>query len=1041
MRGILAIVATAALAIGAAFAVAPTTTVIVELAADPGAVYKARLEQNGQSVSDAQLEQYRAQLVAQQNALLTRLTAAAIPYQVATAEIRKPGGITAATIEHRYTLVYNGIALVVSINDVARLRSIAGVKDVHRARELSVDLDHSVPFTHAPQVYGGYPELTPFDHENEGFEGQGMVISVIDTGIEWHHEMFGNDPTPPRLGVLPSSALVPTNPKVIYYLPMSDLAVEDGFGHGTHVASTAAGYLGFTAGADGIPLNADDVPLHGMAPQARLMAYGVCSNVVSTPGSLLGVGPGGCLNVNTLTALEDSMSHKTKTGFPKPVPQVINMSLGGNYGTPDDESAAAASNAALLGAIVVAAAGNAGDVPTIISSPSVGRHVISVAAGTDPGSSSNWFVDVLDPGSFPASVTGAQTPAVQYPQAPGQRSGISTIPVSGTPSPAATSIAQYYVYVANGTTAAQYPAAVSGRIALIDVGGASGVYAETINNAAIAGAVAALLIDDGDGATGVVGQIPVALLHPVEAQYLLGLIGPSPADGAISPMPIRVNPAPAHFESAIAGFSSRGPVPGFGQVKPDVTAPGVQIVAAIPPASVIGAVFALPDGLNYAPLDGTSMATPHVAGAAALVKQANPSWTPDMVRTALINTATQMRDAQDQQQPYGPGSPSLHAQGGGYIDVRAAAQAKALMGVRGDGIDAPSILGSHSFGVVPSINTRCVSQQTVPVEIRDLRGTGGTYTLAVHGIRGADREGVELTLSTAQVSVPANGHASFDTGVRFDGDRIRDDDFLELQWFVVATRSDSTERLSMPLYYRAVPSVPAGNGGENTQTQLYSGTLGLGSQDAGQGQQYVDVPVQVAPGTFRLEGLLEGDTVTNVAYPDLDLELYDPSGALLESSANPGSVESVDVEITTGGTYVFRVVNFLNHGAGYDLTVTMHATPGIAPATLDPIQADRMGEEGPTDLDGNILLSWHGSGQETAYEVQSRLDGGEWTTRKVLPASASSFKFQNLGNGIYDFRILSRFPGQICTFVAAPSEVRSVAVVRSRRGILTPSVQ
>src|SRR5215210_4488175 len=215
-----------------------------------------------------------------------------------------------------------------------------------------------------------------------------MYVSVIDTGIDWTHPMFGGDPTPPRLAVAPASASVPTNQKVVYYLPLTDVAVEDGFGHGTHVASTAAGYLAMHPGPDGLPGTADDIRLHGVAPQAKLMSYKVCSDIISTASQVQPLG--GCESSNTIMALEDAMSPVTLTGQSKPVAHVINLSLGGSGG-PFEPTAIACSNAALAGATVVAASGNSGPGEGTTGSPAAGIHVISVGATTHPGVAGSSF--------------------------------------------------------------------------------------------------------------------------------------------------------------------------------------------------------------------------------------------------------------------------------------------------------------------------------------------------------------------------------------------------------------------------------------------------------------------------------------------------------------------------------------------------------------------------------------------------------------------------------------------------------------------------
>ena len=325
--------------------------VIVELKDEPGAVYKARTEKSGATVSQDQLRAYRDQLSTKQDDFLTALSLNGVPATVVTRNVMNYDGSLAASVPLRYTLVLDGLALNVPESSIAALRSMPQVKSVHSDERLTTNLNNSVPYIRAPQVYGKYPELTPFDTFNEGYEGQGMYVSIIDTGVDWTHPMFGGDTTPPRLAVLPAGPIQSkTNQKVVYYFPLTDIAVEDGFGHGTHVASTVAGYLAQTP---------DGIRLHGVAPQAKLLSYKVCSDIELTISQVQPIG--GCDSSNIIMALEDSISPFTLNNpqLPKPVAHVINMSLGGSRG-PDNPTAIAASNAALTGTIVVAASGNSG---------------------------------------------------------------------------------------------------------------------------------------------------------------------------------------------------------------------------------------------------------------------------------------------------------------------------------------------------------------------------------------------------------------------------------------------------------------------------------------------------------------------------------------------------------------------------------------------------------------------------------------------------------------------------------------------------------
>lgn len=420
-------------------------SVIVELQDDPGAVYKARIEKAGGAVSSEQVQAYRDGLRVKQDQFLSALSSSGVTYTLMSRDIKNLNGSVAATVPLRYTLVYNGMALKVAPSAIPGIRSMAQVKSVKPNTTLQPTLSTSVKYIRAPQVYGAVQELSQFDDLREGYEGQGMHVSIIDTGVDWTHPMFGGDPTPPRLGVAPPTpAATSTNKKVVYYLPLTDSAAYDGFGHGTHVASTVAGYLAQAPGPDRLPNTADDIRLHGVAPQAKLMSYKVCSDAGSTAGALGVPLPIGCQTADIITALEDSVSPFTLTGQPKPVANVINMSLGGGGG-PNEPSAIAASNAALAGAIVVAASGNSGPGEGTTGSPAAGTHVISVGATTHPGGGSLWSVDVLQSGAVPAGSTGAITPAAALPKATGF-DRLKLYPMAGAPAPTLGSIAQRVTY-------------------------------------------------------------------------------------------------------------------------------------------------------------------------------------------------------------------------------------------------------------------------------------------------------------------------------------------------------------------------------------------------------------------------------------------------------------------------------------------------------------------------------------------------------------------------------------------------------------------
>lgn len=994
---------------------------IVQLDDPPAAWFMAQQRQAGLEVSAEDIENFREALTEGQVDFLSALDDLGIDYRLET--IRVPdfdGGTTRVSL--RYTLVLNGMTLELDDSVVDDVRAMPQVKSMERNWIHFPSLNNSVSYIRAPRVYGDVAELTRYDDHREGFEGQGMKIAVIDTGIDWTHEMFGDDPTPPRFGLAPEAAAVDTHEKVIYYLPMID-AVEDAHGHGTHVASTAAGYLGFAPGDDGVPLTEDDVEVFGVAPQARLMGYSVCSNVGSTAAVF------GCPAALTTMALEDAVSPRTLTGFPKPVADVVNLSLGG-AGGPDDTTATAASNAALTGTIVVAAAGNDGPAERTVGSPSAGRHVISVAATNDPGVYPS-SIDVLE------GTGGGVEPGT--PKIIADFAGDS----NATMGPAG--LSGHYVFAGRADTPDQVPLAVAGNICLTIRGSTqeieaadsgTGLFANKAANCEAKGATAMVLYNNEPGRPGPLlapSGIPVYSISLSDGQLLQDL--GYDATG-VSNHPIRINlPDPALHDPGVTGFSSRGPVQGLGQVKPDIAAPGHMILAAAsafaPPVVAVGS----PTG--YAAISGTSMATPHMTGVAALVRQAHLDWTPDMVRTALINTATNPREANGAPEAAGAATDDIVSQGGGLVDVEQAVNARALMGVGGDGVNAPGILGSHSFGAVPVVNSRVSHTESVTVTIRDLSGEGGSYDLSVANNRDLEIDGIDAVVSPASVTVPADGKASFTASVTVDGDAVRSTDGLQTQWFVNARRSDGAEKLRMPFYLLPTDTLPAGSA--STETRTFEGTILVGDQNLGlvEGVTYNDHEVEGDATVLRLTADLDFPPIVEGNVPDIDLFVMGPDGEEVASSTNPGGPESVSFRVEEFGTYTFRVNGWLN--AATDYTLTVEKEIGGEPPAINAIQGEYTNEAGESvDFDGTYAVDWTPPpGDVQRYEIERSVNGGAFEPVAEVEAGVNSYEETGLGNGRYAYRVRALYPGQIGFYVSPPSDEVEVVVDHRQQADIT----
>jgi subtilisin family serine protease len=1006
-----------------------TKSVIVQLRDEPAAVWKARQQKAGNTVTDEQLQAYRNSITTKQNAFLADLQARGVSYQIDGVDIKDFTGATQMRADYRFNLVLNGITLKVPAAAINIIKAMPQVKSVKPNDNLKLMLNKSVPYINAPAVYGQYPELTPFDNFREGYEGQGINIAVLDTGIDWTHAMFGGDPTPPRLGIAPPLAALNSNQKVIYYLSFTGGLIDD-YGHGSAASSNIAGYAAMAPGADLIPGTVDDFRVHGVAPQAKLMGYKVC------------LGVGSCVSASTILGIEDAVSPVTLTMQPKPVAHVINMSLGG-AGGPDSDTAVAADNAALLGTIVVASAGNEGPGEGTVGAPAAGRHVISVGATSDPASAnSTWSADILKASAIPSAVTGAVTPANTLAKQEGFNR-IRLYKMAESPDPAAASVAQRYVMINLADIGSTYPASVSGRIALIkDSGLASGTFFDICNNAAANGAIGAILISDTTNPTAVHGLIPCSIASPTDGEVLIDALSSTddnavdPENGAISEMPIRLNPYLNDvFVGETTSFSSRGPVQGLGQVKPDVTAPGLGITSAtirVGSADANGGHMFDPTGFVAA--TGTSFSGPHVAGSVALIKQAHLNWSPDMVRTALINTSTNLRTANGTPKADGATSDSINEQGGGLVDVAAAVNTKALMGVEGDGIAAPGILGSHSFGEKAVLNNRIANTFSVNVIIRDVSGQGGTYSLSTANNRSTNQDGVSTSVSDTSVNVPANGSATFTASITIDGNVVRSTAIQQFQWYVVA--ASGGKKIRMPMYLQATPSLPGDTVG-STVTDVYTGTV-LAS-DGGvqrdnevyllQDATYVDIPFEVDSSTLKLDGTLNWDitdTPAGVGLPDLDFLLFDPNGNQIGDSGNSNTPEHIAANTTIPGTYIWRVYGWAGAATDFELT-SVQLKGGSAPL-VQPFASDFTKDGARHDFDGNYTINWTPRGAVEGYEVEQSTDGVNWTVAGTTDGNTTSGSFSNMADGTYQYRVRAITPGRVGKFVTQPSNVESIKV-------------
>ncbi|MGZ6141796.1 MAG: S8 family serine peptidase [Myxococcales bacterium] len=562
-------------------------TVVLELAGDP--VAKARAQAPGMKLATSAKLNIEAQLRSYQDSLVPSIEAR--------------GG----TVLAKFQNAINGIKVRATPDKIAALATLPGVVSVKTVGTYKRLNSISVPFIGAPHVWA----------TKNGFRGEHVKVAIVDTGIDFTHANFGGPGTPDAYNAAFAADTQPADPALFgpnapkvkggidlvgddydpsnpQATPQPDPNPLDCGAHGTHVAGTVAG---FGVLADGTtfkgPYDASTPGQRwmvgpGVAPEADLYAVRV-------------FGCGGSTNV-----IVDALDWAVQNDM-----QVVNMSLGSPFGSAGDADAEASENAAKAGIIVVAAAGNEGAGNYITGSPAAGDKVISVAA-----------MDSNDPKSYPgvnlslangAKVVAQNSNNAQY---------------NGTP------LAVYVLPdgqggVSLGCDEAEYvDANIAGKLVIAQRGTCARVLRAQLGFKH--GAAAVALINNGPGYpyfegdiqtldNSAVVTIPFLGIQTKDAGALVGTANAMLAD--------KVDIADPLWH-AFADFSSGGPRTGDGKLKPDVSAPGVNITSSYMGSGNQGAAFS-----------GTSMATPHVTGVAALALQAHPDWSSDDVRTAILNTA------------------------------------------------------------------------------------------------------------------------------------------------------------------------------------------------------------------------------------------------------------------------------------------------------------------------------------------------------------------------------------------------------------------
>jgi subtilisin family serine protease len=400
-------------------------------------------------------------------------------------------------------------------------------------------------------------------------------------------------------------------------------SARDTDGHGTHTATTAAGHR-INASIFGTLLGA----VQGMAPRARIAAYKACW---LRPGDLRA----SCSTSDLTNAIDMAVADGV---------HIINYSVGSSLRTAVAADDVALMAAAKAGVLTSVAAGNEGPNLGTVGSPAGAPWVITTGASSRDGQRFEEALEVLSPPSIAGKYAVKEasfTPAL-----------IDNDPIEGL---------LVLVDDNDGTAGTTFDACeplvngsdVSGNIAFIQRGGCS--FQTKILNAEEAGAIAALVFNiagkpfvmTSDPALLTLPEIPALMIGQADGNLILDEINADQTVNIVLDKGFFLTEQ--ETGNVMGAFSARGPAPVQDILKPDVTAPGINILAGFTPDAANSVA-----GENFAYITGTSMATPHVAGVAALLRQSHPDWSPAAIKSALMTTARQDVNQQDGTTPANP---------------------------------------------------------------------------------------------------------------------------------------------------------------------------------------------------------------------------------------------------------------------------------------------------------------------------------------------------------------------------------------------------
>ncbi len=861
----------------------------------------------------------------------------------------------------------NAVFVIAPKDRVNELKSLPGVKGVIASRRYRVSLNRATTLVNGPAAWnalGGTQNA-----------GAGIKIAIIDTGIDQTHPAFQDSSlkAPAGYPICSGSDCNFTSNKVIVarsYVrqdsagsdpsnPAADSTPDDNsprdrVGHGTATASAAAAVS--NTGPAGITFN-------GIAPKAFLGNYKVFgSPQVNDFGSDAGI----------VQAIEDALNDhmdiaSLSLGEPALTgPLDTGAACGNAPGVPCDVVARAVENAVKAGMVVVVAAGNDGDgftsfnSPTLNSIESPGNAPSAIAVGST--TNSHFMLEGVE-------VPGAGVPANL--QAMQGILGDGVFPSGGVAAP----LRDVTKLGDDGLGCSAFPAgSLSGEFALIQRGTCP--FATKIANAQNAGATgvilymadASALLGPAQGST----SIPAIMISNVDGVALKAFIGAN-IDHAVMIDPAAFEQSKSSFNQ-LSDFSSLGPNTGDNAIKPDLVAVGgsdnffTDIYFAVQSYDPLGDLYS---ANRYSSGSGTSFATPLVSGAAALVKQAHPNFTPAQIKSALVNTASQDVTSNEDGTPL-----TIQDLGAGKLDAGAAVQTTITVSPSAMSFGAPATLpvnkllqvtnsgsgsATLSLAVTPSVPAPAANVTVDRPSLTLAAGASATVNVVLSGsmpLAGSysgviSIQGGGVTLRVPYLFLVGNGIVDNLVVVSFPSDGLPGDDAGLLAVKVIDSNgvpvSGATVRFTAP------------DGGSLQNIQATSNSFGVASAEAFLGTQPGDYRFRVNAGGMTLD-----IPATALARPSITSD----------SVVNAGSFET-GKPIAPGSYLTIFGSNLSNS--------TKSATTAILPLALDFVTVSfdvpsaklsvpaRMVYASPGQV--NVQVPWELQGQSSAQVKVTVGDG------------------------------------------------------------------